>query len=72
VNGLIHQWLLHGVMVGDKRHAHQILKERGFDMVRHSTHTASLFSVLMAALMGSLFLVGGANADGLYFYIVNK
>ena len=32
-------------------------------MVRHSTHTASLCSVLLAALIVSLFLVGGAAAQ---------
>src|SRR5262249_48623709 len=62
-NGLLHQWPLHRGIFGLERPAPHIPQEGGFSMVRHSPHTASLCSVLMAALMVSLFLAGGAAAQ---------
>ena len=39
-------------------------KQGGYYMLRHSTNTASFFSVLMAALIFSLSLAGVAAAQG--------
>src|SRR5215471_12222233 len=54
-------------MFRQKRQAQQIPQEGGFNMFRHSTNTASLCSVLIAALIVSLSLAGVATAQNTFF-----